>query len=85
MQVRAIAPGVYGRYYEAGQEFEIIDDSHLGSWMVPIDPKECERLKAKLDSFARQKRPKADPKTPATTALLKEIPKPAVRKSEAKK
>ena len=38
--VRAKAPGYYGRYREAGEEFSIEHEDELGSWMQRLDRKE---------------------------------------------
>lgn len=38
IRVKALAPGVYGHYREAGHEFEIHDEKHFSKkWMKKLD------------------------------------------------
>ncbi len=76
MKVKALARGVYGKVRESGEEFDIVDDEHLGSWMEPVSADDKKRMSEKIAFFARHARKVAPPGTPATTAQLKEIPQP---------
>jgi hypothetical protein len=67
VKVRAIARGVYGRLYEPGQVFEILDDRHLGSWMEPVEEKDRDRLADRLAAFAVDRRPPPPAGVPLTT------------------
>ena len=49
MQVKAIAMGFYGSLREVGEEFEIKDKQHLGSWMEPSDSKPKRAVKREPD------------------------------------
>ncbi len=71
MKVKATARGFYGKLYDPGQVFELADEAHLGSWMIPVDPKDCERLSATVARLKKNHRHAAGPDVPATTAMLK--------------
>jgi hypothetical protein len=82
MQVKALARGVYGRFYEAGQKFDIIDDSHLGSWMEPVKEEDRKRLADRMEALRTIRKPVTPPDAPQTTAKssgMNEIPMPKVK------
>lgn len=67
IKVKAIARGFFGRTIRVGEVFDIPEEL-LGSWMVPVDAKDRERLAAKLATFKRAGLTKAVPGTvPITT------------------
>ncbi len=80
IRVRALARGRYDRIRQEGEEFEIAEDKHLGSWMEVLDPADKTRLAARIAEFKGGKysrRRKAPMGVPATTAQLRDPPKHA--------
>ena len=67
MQVRCIRSGYYDRVYVPGDVFELVDDSHLGSWMDPVNAADRVRLADRLKAFGRNRQLPAAPGTPPTT------------------
>ena len=39
MKVRALEAGFFGRYITEGEEFEVPNDTKLGTWFVPVKEK----------------------------------------------
>jgi hypothetical protein len=82
MEVKALARGVYGRFYEVGQKFEIADDSHLGSWMEPVKEEDRKRLGDRMEALKqlrKQTTPTDAPQTTAKSSGMDKVPMPKVR------
>lgn len=52
MRVRALAKGFYGRYLTPGDEFDLADEADLGSWMVPVNESDFNRVRDRLSKQA---------------------------------
>lgn len=68
-RVRAVTRGFYGMLREPGVIFDVAKDEDLGAWMDPIDAKDRERLKGRIEAaLARRPFIPADrTKVPPTT------------------
>jgi hypothetical protein len=84
IKVRALERGNFVGPVDPGQIFEIADESQLGSWMEPVEPKDLERLQPKLDELRIKKRravrkPPPGMNVPPTPVQLRDpiVPKPA--------
>jgi hypothetical protein len=88
MQVKATRRGFYGSLREPGDEFELADEKHMGSWMVPVLPEDQKRLADRMKQLGVHVRAPAPPNVPPTTGpgyrnavtLQAIAPKPVVAK-----
>lgn len=62
IKVRAKAPGVYGRYREAGHEFEIQDEKHFSkNWMETVDGKKKSKSKKQEEEESQDSGERSSP------------------------